>query len=218
MLWTLIPAAGASARFVAAGYTIPKPFLLLSDGRSMLEAVGALAPAYSKVLVALPGEATAPPWCSSIIPVYRITKGQAETVAIMAALIPEDAEVLVINCDQVTDFPMEEFIFQCKATDAVAGVLTIPGNNNPAYSYVCGWPRVTEAREKDPFSEYAVAGFYWFRTAGTLLAAIRCEEPSSASERYLTPALNWITTTNVKLPAGYHVTSWGTPEEYERNR
>jgi CTP:molybdopterin cytidylyltransferase MocA len=225
VLYTLIPAAGASQRFKDAGYTTSKPFLPMNDheGRCMVDLVVETAPCNSHaILVGIPGEDYHhEPLRSAIaryVPFYRRTKGQAETVRILTELLPEDASVLVINCDAVTDYPMADFVQECCRENAAVGVLTVAGNSNTALSYVKGSPWITATAEKRVISNAAVAGFYYFRRAGDLLNALKIQDNVEQGEQYLTPSLNHLVSfgvLNVPLVAPYTLTSWGTPEEYE---
>lgn len=235
-IFVLIPAAGLGQRFVDAGYTIPKPLLQVAPDEEgpyafMLGAVAANA------LSVKPHSIVAGvPWnywdmatekCNVVqsVPIYKKTLGQAETVLLLADLLPPNAEVLVINSDQITNYPLDGFVGECKKWRAEAGVLTMT-SQNPAFSYVrttsINW--VVQAREKEVISTKAVAGFYWFRSAKLLKKVCRMEIDnvqggvSRLKEAYLTPTLNYLSAP-LAVPMGpFTVTSFGTPEEYEKNR
>lgn len=234
-LFTLIPAAGESRRFREAGYSAAKPFLSVGPGivagphdveTTMLRAVANIAPPGSKIIAAVPADVGAYSDDDvSFVQVWRTTRGQAETVDILASLVPHDAEVLVCNVDQITTYPLEQLASECRRMGATAGVLTMR-SMDPAHSYVVGSPWVLQTAEKKIISNAAVAGFYYFRSAAVLRSGIRryMESRDTPSELYLTPVLNCIIASyaspsvlNVPLPPEHKVISWGTPEEYERN-
>lgn len=229
-LFTLIPAAGESRRFREVGYHTAKPFLSVGpDGgaeTTMLRAVANRAPPGSTILAAVrANEADQTDEDISYVELWRTTRGQAETVDILASLVPREAAVLVCNVDAVTTYPLGSLVDACQRMGATAGVLSMP-STDPAHSYVSGLPWVTSTYEKQVVGNTAVAGFYYFRSAGNLRDAIHrhMHDRETRHELYLTPVLNSIISThaypsvlNVPLPPEHKVISWGTPEEYERN-
>jgi dTDP-glucose pyrophosphorylase len=146
------------------------------------------------------------------------TGGAAETVLKVKSHILDYADpVMVINCDQITTYSLDVFAKQCNAFSG--GILTFKEYGDPRYSYAQGWPLVTRTAEKVPISEYATAGFYYFRQGILLWHAISRMmkmEDRHNGEYYLCPAYNHMQgeILNVVVPRDSVVT-WGTPEELD---
>lgn len=153
-LWVLIPAAGRSERFAAAGWKTPKPRLivdhkLLEPGRLMVEHVLNSVPSLDwPRLVALPNLERASRMMveNPRLHIMEVTKtrGQADTIRQMLRWIPasqlDDTAVVVLNCDVVFLDPrlIADLVEQIER-GFVASIL-VTESRNPAMSYAYPYP------------------------------------------------------------------------------
>lgn len=104
------------------------------------------------------------------------TAGQAQTVRMMALVLlrayTPATDLLVVNSDNAFDEGvLENFLEHCRALDAAVGAMVFgPTENFERYGYVDGWPRFTYGAEKKAISKFALAGAFYFKSAGLIVA------------------------------------------------
>ena len=100
---------------------------------------------------------------ANILNIEAPTQGAACTALLAAGLIDCDSELLIVNGNELlnADFRLIVESFRDRKLDA--GVVVFP-SIHPRYSYVRldESELVVEATEKNPISNNATAGFYWF--------------------------------------------------------
>ena len=174
----VIPMAGYGKRFIEAGYAFPKP-LIDVDGKPMIQRVienVAVPNAFFIFIVQAEHRKKyaldmllnrVAPGCE-IIEVDKVTEGAACTVLLAKNFIDDQNELLIANSDQLVDVSMLDFITDMRKRDAAGGIMTFP-STHPKWSYArldgSDWTTswVTEVREKEPISEYATVGIYYFK-------------------------------------------------------
>jgi bifunctional N-acetylglucosamine-1-phosphate-uridyltransferase/glucosamine-1-phosphate-acetyltransferase GlmU-like protein len=241
----IVPMAGLGQRFADAGYAMPKPLVDVS-GLPMIVRVVRDMPACERVVFIVNGEhvrrfaidKTLRSYfpAAQIVVTPGLTQGQACTVRLAADAIDLNDDVLVAACDATHVYDAQRFaqLRADRTTDAI--VWTYRGEPRVlATPKSFGWIRMNEAGDvaaiscKQPISDQlladrVVSGFFWFRSAQRLMAAI--DDLVASNERinnefYLDVIPNRI------LAAGGRVTAfdvekyigWGTPEDlrdYER--
>lgn len=178
----VIPMAGNGSRFASAGYKDPKPFIPVFGSPMIswvvrnvgIDASYAFiirkefedtytASSYLKTLC--PG--------ASIIALDAVTEGAACTVLTARGTIDTDAPLVIINSDQYIEFlegptvfgPMFDFLYNPAKAHLSGLISTFDGQGHPKWSYAKTdeTGRITEVREKDPFSEHATTGLYIWR-------------------------------------------------------
>ena len=171
----VIPMAGIGSRFVKAGFSKPKPFIDVL-GKSMIERVleNLYFPEARFILIGrnehLQKERDLVQKITSelnaeFISIDRITEGSACTVLFARDIINNDAPLLIANSDQLIDLSMQNFINDCKSRDLDGSILTFKDlSKNPKWSFakLNNSGIVTEVREKEPISEFATVGIYYF--------------------------------------------------------
>jgi NDP-sugar pyrophosphorylase family protein len=101
---------------------------------------------------------------AKIVYVNDSVKGAACS-ALLAVDLMNEEDLLILNSDEFVRYNFFDAIHFFKTSNFDAGVITFK-SIHPKYSYVdinnLGF--VIEAREKNPISLHATAGFYWFKS------------------------------------------------------
>lgn len=170
----VIPAAGQGKRFSEVGYQHPKP-LINVKGEPMLclvlENFASLG--HNHILMQKKHLDT---YCAAevinhyypntcFIPVDGLTEGAACTVLLARDHINNQNELILANSDQYVDCNLHEFVNYCRDNNLDGGILTFK-DSNPKWSFaLCeeGSNKVIKVAEKDPISDDATVGIYYFR-------------------------------------------------------
>jgi len=170
----LIPMAGRGSRFSAVGYTFAKP-LIEVEGKPMIQAVTENLNIEGHHIYIVQKEHyekynlkqllnLIAPGCS-IIQVDGVTEGAACTTLLAKDLINNDTPLVIANSDQILDWDSNEFMYSMKSPAVHGGIVTFKASH-PKWSFVklneAGW--VTEVAEKNPISDNATAGVYYWST------------------------------------------------------
>jgi hypothetical protein len=194
-----------------------KPFLHVQvyagNPRIMsLDAVMAQAPWTMETHIALPAELGCPPLArSAIVHLYvSSSSGQAETIDqwLDGHRMMFDY-VLISNCDNlVNNHAIIEGLNFLEKNPAMHGIVFTfkpSKDNDDRYSYTKLKPDGEwEFREKDPFSEDAIAGVY-------ILKTYQLSKVIQPSDKYLAEALNRMRRLHVMRVQTVRI--WGTPEQ-----
>jgi dTDP-glucose pyrophosphorylase len=169
----LIPMAGAGSRFEQAGYTFPKPLIDVS-GKPMIQIVVdnlnidanfifIVQKLHRKQynLDTLLNLIT--PKCK-IIEVDGVTEGAAITALLAKEYIDNANPLFFANSDQFVEWDSNEFMYKMNETDADGGMVTFKATH-PKWSFaqVNEEGLVTEVAEKNPISDIATVGFYYWK-------------------------------------------------------
>ena len=228
MLTIIIPAAGKGSRFKEAGYTQSKPFIK-ARGVPMIQRVAAMFSSVpdSRILAIVNEEDT-----TSFkfltgelkgIAISNHQKGAALSVLCANGNLADDAEVVVVNCDNLLDCDMNAFIEEARRSEAFGSMITMKVTDGP-WSYVRVWgKKIYDVQEKIQISNMATCGVYYFKSWDLLRSCIMQEVTAGLvtnGEFYLAPCYLFM------LSAGSLVTSYqipydqfhslGTPEDLQR--
>lgn len=115
--------------------------------------------------------------------------------------IDHDAPLVITNSDQVIEADLSELVATIASDQAEAGVITF-SSTSPRWSYVVLDDRgdVVQAAEKRVLSRHAIAGFYYFASAGLFFAAAVeavVSGADSGGDYFISAALN-----EIKLSGG----------------
>jgi dTDP-glucose pyrophosphorylase len=226
----LIPMAGAGSRFSSAGYTFPKP-LIEVKGKPMIQVVNdnlnidarhifiVQRSHYEKYhLKALLNLIS--PGCE-IIQVEGVTEGAACTTLLAKDLIDNDEPLLIANSDQFVEWDSNEFMYSMMADGIDGGILTFR-STHPKWSFVKldenGY--VTEVREKQPISDIATVGiYYWAKGSDYVKYAEQMIKKNIRvnNEFYVAPVYNEAIEAGKKIKTFDVQRMWGigTPEDLE---
>ncbi len=235
-LHIIMPMAGEGSRFAKAGWTTPKPLIELNGVPLFRRAINSVAiegveMKYSfivrqehidnqhidKLIKEIQPEAR-------VFSVLKTTRGAVETCLVAAEAIDDDDAVVVMDCDL-------EFRSKCynelvadalsrPADEADGGALVSFDSDNPRYSFaeVDDEGRVLRTAEKEPISNHALCGAYFFgsgkdfkRIAHQLLY----DGTHGKAEFYVSLLYNYLLGEGkvVRLATMEEYYSYGTPEE-----
>jgi len=170
----LIPMAGEGSRFKKEGYTFPKP-LIEVNGKPMIQCVVENLDFDANYIFLVRDEHLKEYNIESvlkfvtngrydIVSVDRLTEGAACTALLAKDLIDCDEELLIANSDQIIEYSKENFNTVRRFTNFDAAVFTFRAVH-PKWSFVKTNSRgvVTEVAEKNPISDIATCGIYYYR-------------------------------------------------------
>lgn len=210
MVQLVIPMNGLGKRFIAEGYSDPKPLIPVWDDRRMIEYVLDCFPGETNVLFLCNPEhlletdmrnilMTACP-TGRIVSVTYTGKGPVDTLLAAADEIMDNEEVVVSYCDYGMDWDYPGFLAEMRSKRAAGGIACYrgfhPHHLGPdCYAYVktTNDNLLLDIREKRPFtddkrSEWASSGAYYFQT-GALMKQALCKtvgaEPTIRGEHYV---------------------------------
>ena len=234
-----MPMAGEGSRFKKEGWTTPKPLIELNGKPLFLHAISS---------VAAPGielkysfivrqehikEYEIDKGIKNILPkanifsVAKTTRGAVETCLVAESAIADDDAVIVMDCD--LEFKSKKFleiilsILKQPVDFAEGGALISFQSTDPRYSYAAlgkdGY--VTKTAEKDPISNHALCGAYFFSTGKRFkqVAHQLLNEPEfKKPEYYVSLLYNYLLKAGekVQLASMEEYYSYGTPEELKR--
>jgi HAD superfamily hydrolase (TIGR01509 family) len=226
----LIPMAGAGSRFAQAGYTFPKP-LIDVKGKPMIQVVVEMLNIKANFIYAVQKEHREKynldtllnlltPGCK-IVEVDGVTEGAACTALLAREHIDNDSPLLFANSDQHIIWDSNEFFYKMNETDVDGGILCFKGTH-PKWSFakVDENNRVVEVAEKNPISDNATVGmYYWKRGSDFVKYSEQMIEKNIRvnNEFYVCPVYNEAIQDNKNI-ACYMIEKdamWGmgTPEE-----
>jgi beta-phosphoglucomutase-like phosphatase (HAD superfamily)/dTDP-glucose pyrophosphorylase len=229
----LIPMAGAGSRFVDAGYSFPKP-LIDFNGKPMIQVVVDNLAIDANYIFVVQKEhrekynldsmlGLIAPNCK-IVEVDGVTEGAACTTLLAKEYINNDAPLLIANSDQYVEWNSLDFMYKMREGDYDGGIVTFK-STHPKWSYAKtdGLDMVTEVAEKNPISDNATVGFYYWKHGKDYVKY--CEDMIVLGQRvnnefYVCPVYNNAIRESKSIKS-YEVTNmWGlgTPEDLENAR
>lgn len=176
-LTVVIPMSGAGSRFVAAGYTFPKP-LIEVKAKAMIQVVldnlNVEAGRYVFIVQREHAEkyglmdmlTRIVPVGAEVMLMYAdgVTEGAACSVLLAKAWLDNDRPLLMANSDQFVEWNSNECMYAWSADAIDGGILTFK-SNHPKWSYARlddnGF--VAEVAEKKVISDNATVGIYYWK-------------------------------------------------------
>lgn len=224
----LIPMAGAGSRFEAAGYTFPKP-LIDVKGKPMIQVVVEnlnIDANYIFVVQKSHREKyNLDSLLSLIVPnpkiieVDGLTEGAACTTLLAKNFIDNDEPLLMANSDQFLEWNSNDFMYKMNEQEVDCGIVSF-NSTHPKWSFVKinEYGYVTEVAEKNPISDIATAGvYYWKRGSDYVKYAEQMIQKNIRvnNEFYVCPVFNEAILDNKKIRTYNIEKMWGigTPED-----
>jgi HAD superfamily hydrolase (TIGR01509 family) len=224
----LIPMAGAGSRFQTAGYTFPKP-LIDVEGKPMIQVVVEnlnIDANYIYVVQKAHREQynldtllnLITPGCK-VVEVDTLTEGAACTALLAKEHIDSDAPLFFANSDQFVEWDSNEFFYKMNENDCDGGIPTFKATH-PKWSFAKldddGF--VTEVQEKNPISDLATIGFYYWKKGSDFVkyAEEMIEQDIRVNgEFYVCPVYNNAIKAGLKVRTFDVPKMWGlgTPED-----
>ena len=234
-----MPMAGEGSRFARAGWTTPKPLIELRGVPLFQRAIGSVAiegvdMKYSFIVRQEHiDKQHIDELIKDILPEARIfsvlktTRGAVETCLVAEDAIDDEDAVVVMDCD--LEFRSKRYnelvanALALTADKADGGALVSFESDNPRYSYaqIDDNGRVLRTAEKEPISNHALCGAYFFgsgkdfkRIAHQLLD----DGTNGKAEFYVSLLYNYLLAEGktVRLAPMEEYYSYGTPEELMR--
>lgn len=169
----LIPMAGAGSRFEKAGYTFPKPLIEVRK-KPMIQVVVENLNIKANFIYVVQKEhrekynldtllSLITPNCK-IVEVEGITEGAACTALLAKKYINNNNPLFFANSDQFVEWDSNEFMYKMNETNADGGIVTFKATH-PKWSFakVDENGLVTEVAEKNPISNIATVGYYYWK-------------------------------------------------------
>jgi len=224
----LIPMAGAGSRFQQAGYTFPKP-LIEVEGKPMIQVVVDNLNIDATFIYVVQKEHREKynldtllnlitPNCK-IVEVDGLTEGAACTTLLAKEYIDTDAPLVMANSDQFLEWDSNEFMYKMIEQEVDGGIVTFTATH-PKWSFakVDKYGYVTEVAEKNPISDIATVGvYYWAKGSDYVKYAEQMIEKNirTNNEFYTCPVFNEAIGDNKKIKTFNIEKMWGlgTPED-----
>ena len=224
----LIPMAGAGSRFQAAGYTFPKP-LIDVEGKPMIQVVVDNLNIEATYIYVVQKEHREKynldtllnlitPNCK-IVEVDGLTEGAACTTLLAKEHIDNDAPLVMANSDQFVEWDSNEFMYKMIEQKVDGGILTFKATH-PKWSFakVDEYGYVTEVAEKNPISDIATVGvYYWAKGSDYVKYAEQMisKDIRTNGEFYTCPTFNEAIGDGKKIKTFNIEKMWGlgTPED-----
>ena len=224
----LIPMAGAGSRFQQAGYTFPKP-LIDVEGKPMIQVVVDNLNIETTYIYVVQKEHRAKynldtllnlitPNCK-IVEVDGITEGAACTTLLAKEYIDNDSPLVMANSDQFVEWDSNEFMYKMIEQKVDGGILTFTATH-PKWSFakVDEYGYVTEVAEKNPISDIATVGvYYWAKGSDYVKYAEQMIDKNirTNNEFYTCPTFNEAIADGKKIKTFNIEKMWGlgTPED-----
>ena len=227
----LIPMAGAGSRFAQAGYSFPKP-LIDVNGKPMIQVVVENIGVDANFIFIVQKKhreqfhldnmlPLIAPNCK-VIEVDGITEGAACTTLLAKEVINNEQPLFFANSDQWVDWDPIQFMYEMQESQADGGIVTFTATH-PKWSFAktneSGM--VTEVAEKNPISDEATVGYYyWRRGADFVKYAERMIEKDIRvnNEFYVCPVYNQAIEDGKVIRTHKAKEMWGlgTPEDLNR--
>jgi HAD superfamily hydrolase (TIGR01509 family) len=224
----LIPMAGAGSRFQQAGYTFPKP-LIDVEGKPMIQVVVDNLNIDATYIYVVQKEHREKynldtllnlitPNCK-IVEVDGLTDGAACTTLLAKEHIDNDAPLVMANSDQFVEWDSNEFMYKMIEQKVDGGILTFTATH-PKWSFakVDEYGYVTEVAEKNPISDIATVGiYYWAKGSDYVKYAEQMIDKNirTNNEFYTCPTFNEAIGDGKKIKTFNIEKMWGlgTPED-----
>ena len=236
----VIPMSGKGARFLSAGYKVPKPLIKVSNKR-IIQHIIEMYPGWDEILFIVNSDHYNDPDLKleqelmQIAPTAKISvisqhkNGPSFAVLESVEYLINDGPIVINYCDFAGEFDLEDF--EKKIFKFDCNLLTYTGFHphmlrNSTYAYLLKENGIyldiqeKESYTQDPMSEEASAGAYSFRNKDLLINAItrQIENNSNYNGEFYTSLTvkavmqNSGTISTTKMSRFFQ---WGTPEDLE---
>ncbi len=237
MLNIVIPMAGHGSRFQTAGYQQPKPLIPVHGVPMIRTVIDNLRPAcehrfhflcQASHIEDFPLEELlrqAAPGCH-IRTLNRVTAGAACTVLLASDWIDNDSSLMIANCDQWIDAPIDKYL-ETGEQPGVDGFLMTMKDDSPKWSYVKrdASGTIEGVVEKVVVSDEATVGIYNFARGADFVAAAKDmirDNDRSKNEFYVAPVYSRLIRAGGRIEtssigdAGQAMHGLGTPKDLEQ--
>ncbi len=228
--------AGEGSRFAKAGWTTPKPLIELRGVPLFMRAINSVAlegvdmkysfivrqehidnQGIDKLIKDIQPDA-------NVFSVLKTTRGAVETCLVAESAIDDEDAIVVMDCDlefrSVCYNKLVSAALSVPANQADSGALVSFDSDNSRYSYalVDNEGRVLRTAEKEPISNHALCGAYFFgsgRDFKRIAHQLLDDGTQGKAEFYVSLLYNYLLAEGkvVRLATMEEYYSYGTPEE-----
>ena len=157
---------------------------------------------------------------ATVIEIDELTEGTACTLQYAREYWQDGSSIFIANCDQAVDYDPEVFYnIRNSGADGSIAVFRCP-ERDPKWSYAECDSDMTVLRvaEKDPISEWATVGYYYYKDGRVFESAvdrmIRLDDRVN-NEFYTCPAYNHTIDRTIKAYEVSKMQGLGTPEDLD---
>jgi dTDP-glucose pyrophosphorylase len=165
--------AGAGTRFVSAGYTMPKPLIEIHNKAMIEVVVDNLHLQANYIYVVQKSHRQTyhldkllqmiTPGCR-IVEVSKLTEGVACTALKAKDYINTDTPLFFANSDQFVEWDSDNFLHKMIESGCDGGIVTFTSSDSKwSYAKIDDSGFVLEVAEKNPISDLATVGFYYWK-------------------------------------------------------
>ena len=170
----LIPMAGAGSRFENAGYALPKPLIDVAGAPMIQRVVENLNLDANYIFIVQKSHEAKyglteflkkiSPDCKVVL-TEGLTEGAACTVLLAKHLIDNNEELVIANSDQYVEWNNTNFYYKLDSQPEIDASIVTFKSTHPKWSYarLNDNGKVVEVAEKNPISDTATVGIYYWR-------------------------------------------------------
>ena len=158
----------------------------------------------------------------NVVEVDGLTEGAACTTLLAKDIINNESPLILANSDQYVDWNVSEFMYKMQEQDVDAGIVCF-NSTHPKWSFakVDEHGYVTEVAEKQPISDVATVGiYYWKRGSDYVKYAEQMINNNTRynNEFYVCPVFNEAITDGKRVKTFVVDRMWGlgTPEDLKQ--
>jgi HAD superfamily hydrolase (TIGR01509 family) len=224
----LIPMAGAGSRFEQAGYTFPKPLIDVKNKPMIQVVVENLNIDANYIYIVQKKHREKynldtllnllTPGCK-IVETDGLTEGAACTALLAKEHIDNNNPLFFANSDQFVEWDSNEFMYKMQETNADGGIVSFTATH-PKWSFakVDEKGLVTEVAEKNPISDIATVGYYYWKHGSDFVKYAKQMIEKNIrvnNEFYVCPVFNQAIKDNKQIRTFNANGMWGlgTPED-----
>lgn len=222
----VIPMAGEGSRFVMAGFDTPKP-LIDVRGKAMIEWVVENLALSSATFIFVVRKSHLENACwqlrerlekhvpgCKIVVTDGLTEGPACTVLLAEPELDRSKPILIANSDQFLEWDVNAFLYESQNVDGCISVFHQPDATDTKWSYarLDSHGFVKEVKEKEPISDIATTGIYYWSRAGDFIDCAKSMIAKNIrvnNEFYVCPVYNEAVEQGLKIKVSYCKKMWG---------
>lgn len=228
----VIPMAGAGSRFKVAGYDVPKPFIDINSKMMIEHALNGLLLKDAKYTLIIQEkfkeenashlEKIKKNFNVDFIAVEKLTAGACCTALAAHKFINNNHPVVFADSDNIFDDGiLKNFIEDAQKRDLDGSLVTFQTNKDCfSFAQTNEDGFVTKTAEKQPISNNAIAGIYYFKKGSDFVEQainMMIYNDKQKGEFYMSAVYNWLLKANKNIGI-YNISnnSWscvGTPEQ-----
>ncbi|MGL4183655.1 MAG: sugar phosphate nucleotidyltransferase [Metamycoplasmataceae bacterium] len=213
----IIPAAGMGSRFYNSEFKALKPFIKFSD-KTMLEWVleGFKSKKYNIKYYIILNSKTEEEYPEDILKMKNnynvdflfinlLTEGPTTTALFLYDVLNSDTPTMIANCDQIVDIDFDDYLEQHFSSNADGSMLIFEEKEKSSkWSYVelDSNNFIKSVRVKDPFSSFAVVGWYFYSKGKYFLKSATYQiinQDKANNEYFCCPTFNYLISWNKKV-------------------